>query len=333
MTFELKTKLNPAVSGPSVHKLERDAFWQWWQLSQSFKLIPKRTKDPFRNDGLRTSVIFLITCPLQLALMLILAIPEALATHKELAILKLAVMTVLVWLIMLRLFLLSGRRHLRIVQEAIATEDGLELKSPFFKKKIQWFEINDVFPVGNIETGEDWFEVDCNNGECFFLSNKLSESNRLIALIESKLTRTKRPSFELNYRLPDGLFDSINMAAYAVLIAVAFACINSTKLPTLPEASMMLLFSAGILAVRWLHVHKIPQLVRLGQSEVFFRTRSQSQLIAMDQVKQIKKLGFLLIVKTRANWFVLFLSKQEPIKEKLMEYRTRLMLEQKRVIT
>ncbi len=316
-----------------MHKLERNAFWQWWQLSQAFKLIPKRTQDPFRNDALRASLIFLLTCPLQLALMLSLALPEALATHREFAILKLAVMTVFVWLIMLRLFLLAGRRHVRIIQEVIATEDGLELKSPFFKKKIQWFEINDVFPVSNIEAGEDLFEIDCNNGECFFLSKNLSESNRLIALVESKLTRTKRPSFELNYRLPDAFFDSANMATYAIIIAVAFGCINSTKPPTLPEALMMLLFSVGSLAVRWLYVHKIPQLVRLGQSEIFLRTRSQSQLIAMEQVQQIKKLGFLLIIKTRANWFVLFLSKKEPIKEKLLECSKELLVQQQRVIT
>lgn len=333
MTFELKTKLNPAVTGPSVHKLERDAYWQWWQMSQAFRLIPKRTIDPFKNDALRAAVMFLATCPIHVAFMLHMTLPMAVAEHREWALLKILVMTALVWLGLLWLFLLAGRRQVRIAQEVVATEEGLEISSPFFKRKIYWLEINDVFPVGNIEIGYDMFQIDCNNGEWFLLSQKLSECARLVSLIESKLSRTKRPSYELTSRISDGLFDAANLATWAILIAVAFGPLNSGKIPTLPEFALIAALSTIALANRWMWAHKIPQLVRYGKSEIYLRTRTSSQIIALDQVKQIKKLGNLLILKTRSNWFLLFFNKSEPLHEKLLECRTRLMLEKQRVIT
>ncbi len=333
MTFELKTKLNPVVSGPSVHKLDRDALWKWWQMSQAFALIPKRTTDSFTNHTLRMSMLFLLTCPVHLAFMLYMTVPSALAEHKEFAVVKLAAMTVLVWLSQLWLFILAGRRHIRIAQQIVATEDGLEISAPFFKKKVLWSEINDVFPVGNFESGYDLHEVDCNNGEWFLLSEKLSESNRLLALIESKLSRKLRPSFSLNYRIPDGVMDSVPMALWAVLIAISFSLAAATKVPTLSQLAIFAVVIAGAAAVRWLFVNKVAQLVRIGESEIYLRTRSQSQLIAMDGVKEIKKLGNFLVVKTRSNWFALFLSKKEPVNEKLLECRSSLILQQQKVIT
>lgn len=333
MTFELKTQSNPPTTGRSVHKLERGAFWQWWQMSQAFSLRPKRTNDPFKNDALRASLVFLLSCPIHLAFLVHTALPAAVAEHREFALFKLWAMTVLVWLSQLWLFCLAGRRQLRIAQEVITTEDGLEVRSPFFKRKIHWSEINDVFRVGNKEAGYDMFEVDCNNGEWILLSEKLSDCESLISLIEKKLPRNKRPAYEFNYRISDGLFDAANLATWAIFIAIAFGPVNAGRLPTLPEFAMITVLSIVALANRWMWAHKIPQLVRVGQSEIYLRTRSQSQLIAWDQVKAIKKLGSLHIIKTRTKWFVVLLSKNEPVNEKLMECRTKLLLEQQRVIT
>ncbi len=326
MTFELKTKLSPAVSGPSTHKLERTAFWQWWQLSQAFKIIPKRTQDPFRNDALRASLSFLIICPLHVAFMLHLALPSAIAEHKELALLQLVGMTALVWLSQAWLFFLAARRHARIAQEVLATESVLEIRSPFFTKKVHWHQINDVFQVGNVDSGAGMFVVECNNGESFLLSEKLNQCNRLVAYIESKLSRSMRPSFEINYRIGDGFFDAANMAGWAIMIALSFALIKQPK----PPSAIELLIAAGVtalvLAHRWFIANKMVQLARLNQSELFLKTRSQSQLIALDQVKEIKRIGPLMILKSRSNWFALMLSKKEPINEKLLEYKENLLI-------
>lgn len=317
MTFELKPKPILAIYSPSVHRLETTAVKQWWQVADAFKLIPRRTQDPFRNDALRSAASFLATLPFGVALMLYQAVPYAITHHQELKVLQLVAMVGVVWLIQAYMLVRSGRNHVRIVHEVTATEEGLEVRSPFFRRNIRWHEVSDLFQVGNTDQGYGMYELDCNNGETVLLSSQLSNSYRLFELIENKLARTPRPSFQHNHRISDGFFDMIPMTVSAIYIALIFSLVKATALPTLPEVAMMIGLLSAISGLGWFYKNKIPQLVRYGDSEIYVRTRTQTRLINWDQVRQIKRFAGITILKTRSNWFAIFVSKTEPLYEKL----------------
>ena len=154
--------------------------------------------------------MFLATCPVSVAFMLYQALPYALAHHQELKVVQLVAMVAVVWLVQAYMLVRAGRNHMRIAHEVTATEEGLEIRSPFFKRSIRWHEVSDIFQVGNADQGYDMHELDCSNGETILLSSKLSDSYRLFELIENKLSRTPRPSFQHNLRISDGFFAKIS---------------------------------------------------------------------------------------------------------------------------
>lgn len=304
----------PALNGVSVHQLDRDSHHRWWQVKNFFSLKQKRDQSNFRNQGLTTSFLFLMTCPLHLAIMIGTVLPTVVAQHKELDLLKLILLTVVAWAIMANAFLAVFRRHQRIVHQVIATDEGLEVSSPFFSRKIRWGEIRDAFEVGNPESGYDMLQIDYTGGESIFLSKKLSNSNQLFALIENRLKWTPRMTFQLNHRLSDELFDLCSLSMTASVVALLFTLASPQTMPRIDTISILLIFAVLVGASKWFFHNKTAQLIRIGKSEIYIQTRNQSKLLNWDQLKEIKPIPLLglNLLKTRNEWFNLgFTSKDK----------------------
>lgn len=303
----------PALNGVSVHQLDSDSHRKWWQIKNFFSLRQKQDQSNFRNQGLTTSFVFLITCPLHLAIMIGTALPSVVAEHKEIALLKLVLFTVVAWAILANAFVAVFRRHQRIVHQVIATDDGLEVSSPFFNKKIRWGEIRDAFEVGNPENGYDMLQLDYTGGESIFLSKSLSNSEQLFALIENRLKWTPRMTFQLNHRLSDEIFDMCSLSMTAVAVAVVFTLAGAASLQRLENVAILLVLAVLVGAYKWFCHHKTAQLIRIGKSEIYIQTRNQSKLLNWDQIKGIKRIPILglTLLKTRNEWLNLGFTRKD----------------------
>ncbi|MBX9839324.1 MAG: hypothetical protein K2X69_13545, partial [Silvanigrellaceae bacterium] len=54
-------------------------------------------------------------------------------------------------------------------------------------RQIRWLDIEDFFPTGNYDLGYNEYVINCKNGEQFFLSKDLTESDKLFELVGKKL--------------------------------------------------------------------------------------------------------------------------------------------------
>lgn len=315
----------PALNGVSVHQLDSDSHRKWWQIKNFFSLRQKRDQSNFRNQGLTTSFVFLITCPLHLAIMIGTALPSVVAEHKEIALLKLVFFTVVAWAILANAFVAVFRRHQRIVHQVIATDDGLEVSSPFLNRKIRWGEIRDAFEVGNPESGYDMLQLDYTGGESIFLSKSLSNSEQLFALIENRLKWTPRMTFQLNHRLSDEFFDMCSLSMTAIVVALVFTLASASQ--QRPEnVAALLALTALVGGYKWFCHHKTAQLIRIGKSEIYIQTRNQSKLLSWDQIKEIKRLPILglALLKTRDEWLNLGFTRKDKETILLIEDKRRI---------
>jgi hypothetical protein len=326
--------MNPD-SRPSANtfELDRHSRSQWWQISQFFKLIPKKEPDPFLNTTLRSIAMFLVMCPIHVVFMLYIALQKPVNQTQQLSLLHLVLLAGVVWLIQGWLLLRAGHNHARIVHSVVPVEGGLKFQAPFFTKHIHWFEITDIFPLGTIENNFKFYQVDCNNGEYFLLSDRLSNCNELVELIDGKISGVVRENFEENLRVPDALFDGAIIASSAILIAVGFSVFQK---PVFPSIQQLIVFAAVYLCVHLFirfHNAKIPQIIRVGEPGLYLRSRTQSKFFHWDAIQQIKSVGPFRLLKTRTDWFVLFLSKREPVAQRLLERTEKLLTKQHRIIS
>ncbi|MBC8000040.1 MAG: hypothetical protein IAF58_18940 [Leptolyngbya sp.] len=318
MPYDLKNPSQLNLSNQSVHCLEGKAFWQWWQLSDSLKLRPKRLPDHLKNDALRSISLFLLLTPVQVAFYTYCVIPHPISASQLDSLTRLLILVALVWLANVWLFASSLKNHQRFVQEVAVTADTLEIKAPFFQRKFHWFEIEQIFPFTDAESGTEMHQVTCTRGECFLLSPLLTDSEQLVSLIKSKVAHPPENSGEQNYRLSDSFLDAANVAIAAIFMAVSFVLLQNSTIPSSGEIIGFTVLFAALLAVHWFYKEKIPQLVRIKKSEVYLQTRSKKYVIPIGQILENKKFGKSLIFKTRTNWFmVAFLQKEQ--REKLLE--------------
>ena len=323
--------MNPD-SPKGVFELDRHSRLQWWQTSQFFKLIQKKEPDPFLNHTLRSIAMFLVMCPIHIVFVLYIAFQKPINQTQGLALIHLTGLGLVVWFIQGWLLLKAGRNHARIVHSVIPVEGGLEFQAPFCKKRIHWFEITDVYPLRTVENNFTLYQVDCNNGEFFLLSERLSNCQELIELIDGKISGSVRMDFQENMRVPDALIDSAIIASSAILIAVGFSVFQR---PVMPSIEGLTIFSAVALAVHLfirLHNEKIAQVIRVGEPGLYLRSRTQSKFFPWHQIEQVKSVGPFRLVKGHTDWFVLFLSKKEPAGQKLLEH-TKLLAPQHRIIS
>ncbi len=303
----------PMPTGASVHRLQGKALKQWWQISSG------KSKDAYKNNAMRSYLVFLATLPFGSALLWYIGGVDCAKT---------LLCAFVVWLIQFLLLCWVVRRHLCHVLEVRASEDGLELRSLLFKRKIRWMDIADFFPTGNNHSGYNEFVLDCTNGDEFYLSKELTDSSKLFDLINQKRSRPA-VSYALNHQLLYGLIDSAIGAVFAVTVAIVFALIG----PHITKAAqwnpcdfaIIVIFALVFVPYFCLQIIKMPELVRVGHSGLKIRTRWQSKVIPWDQVTKITKIGTWLIVQSRQGWFIMFADKNEPITEKLLEYRRTLL--------
>lgn len=319
MPLDLHNNTELELASPSTYKLEGKAFWQWWQLSNSFKLGPKRQPDPLRNEALQGLASFILTCPFGVALMLYLALQRAESVHIfELA--KTTVMAACVWIFMIALFVRAFRHHQNYAQEVTVTPTGIEFKSAFQREKFQWYEVKDIYKFTDTSSGIPVYKVECKNQKKYFLVSELTQFKELLTVIESKLSRSSSSEYHASYRVSDAVFDSASMAASAIVIAIAFSLLKQTVMP--PPGDLLLYGSLCVVAIAldWIHQNKIPQEVRLGKSSIFIQTRKGSQTIGWDQIQKTKKIGTAVLLQTRSNWFFLsFMGKD--LAPNLLEYK------------
>lgn len=326
--------MNPdSPKSANIFELDNHSRKQWWQISQFFSLLPKKEADPFFNVTLRSIAMFLVMCPIHVVFMLYIACQKPINQTQQLALVHLVLLAGLVWCIQAWLLLKAGRNHARIVHSVEPVEGGLKFKAPYFTKHIHWFEITDVYPLTTVENNFKFYQVDCNNGEYFLLSEKLSNCKELVELINGKISAVVRIDFDENLRVPDALFDGAIIASSAILIAVGFSVFSK---PVFPSIQQLIVFSLVCLAVQLFlrfHNSKIPQVIRVGQRGLYLRSRTQSKFFQWDEIKELKGVGPFRLLKARSDWFVLFLSKKEPVAQKLIEQREKLLLTERRVIS
>jgi len=333
MTPEIQTRSLLATKAPSIYELDKHSRQQWWQTSQAFRLIPKKEKDPFKNEALRSIGMFLLLCPIHVAVMLSWSLKIALTQHKEMDLLRMTAMAGLVWLSQIWLFMMAARRHARIVHRVVPVDGGLVFEAPFTRKRVHFFELVDIYPVGNLENGQEFYQVDCNNGDSFLLSKRLSNCDELIGLIDSKISGVVRRRYEVNFRLPNALIDMAITASSVVWIVTAFSIFSKGTMPNAVDFAIFALVSLASLAFLRLQTHKVPQLVRVGECGVYLRTQAQSHYLQWDQVKQVKKFGPFSLLQLRNNWFLILTGTKEPVADKLIAGLKKLELAERRVIS
>lgn len=312
-------------AGNSTYRLDKAAMKRWWQMGDGFSLSKKKTQDPLKNIGLRSAISFLLTCPIYVAFMLAKVLPT-LTPEQHFPLFRLLVCAFAIWLLMGWNFFKAFRNHCRIAQEVSVSEEGLEIRSPLGKRKINWFEVQDFFRVGNIDDGYELFQLDCSRGEPVFLSPSLVDSDKLFAIIESKMRNLRRPQFEFNYRLSDAVFGCAKMAGAAVLAAVLMHLLCRSGMASISEivVGTMLIILAHI--IQHVQFTRVPQLTRMSNAEIQLQmcTGPGARNLTWDAVKEIKFMGAFVFLKTRSDWFILFVSKTEPIRELLLQKQGKL---------
>ncbi len=291
----------PTGRDKSIHKLEGKVFWLWWQYGASHKKITGVT-----NLTIAHFSMYLVTLPIVLVSSIIV---------KKGFDPSFILWGVLGWLSIFLILSLMMKRHRRHIMEVRASEFYLELRSPLLKTQLPWTDIEDFF---DIEHGE--FLLECKNGEEYFLSTELTDSNTLFNLINSKRTRSAL-SFEFSSRLPDGLIDGGIGASFAVLLALVFALRTGGDLITVLVIGSIAAITSW---VWWFQVSRITQLVRIGSAGVLVRTRTSTKFMPWNQVTEMKRLGntSYFVLRSRSEWFLLIASKGEPLQQKLLECQT-----------
>ncbi len=311
-----KTGSMPMPPGTSVHHLRGKALRQWWQISSG------KVREMSRNDQLRQYVVFLVCMPFFAVGSYYVGGPKVMTAIW---------LSVLVWLGIFVLLLSSVRRHLYRVLEVRVSEDGLELRSLFFTRKIRWLEIVDFFSTGNLETGHNDFALECSTGEQFFLSKDLTDSNQLFATISRCMSRPGI-AYDITYDIGDGLIDGAIGASFAVMVALLFGpsrWLLTTSHPGINDVVTNLVIPVLLTGLPlfcwWLHVTKVPRLVRAGTSGLYIKTRSGTRVIGWDQITSIKRIIGWMVIRSRSGWFVMYAPKKEPMTEKLLECQRNLL--------
>ncbi len=233
------------------------------------------------------------------------------------------------WFALVAMLLLFFRKHRYRIVSVTASEAGLELRSPFLLKNVRWLDIEDFFPTSTIDPWE--FVLQCRDGNEFFLSRDLTDSATLFASIERRRPCASE-TYELNTRIPDGFFDLCKLALASSGLCLGwlvYQCLQSgihVGGNMLANLAVMGPICALAAAWCWMHLRKTPQLIRVGPSSIHIRIGNQRQNIKWDQVTGIRNFAGLLIVNTGLGWFRYMGEKSDPLRAKLIEHNSVLVL-------
>lgn len=296
----------PLPAGKSSHFLKGTPLKQWWQISS-------RSANT-NNPAIQNLLVFLLTLPFVASV----AYGNCPVSGKG----GFLVLTAFIWLSAALIFLRIAHRHLYHVLEVRASDEGLEFKSLFWKRKIRWLDISAFFPTGQREIARNKYVLETNNGDEFLLSKELTESAQLFDLIRQRMPRTNE-SFQYNHRALEGFLDSSMVMSFAIVLAFVFPILWSLLVAsTQPDVNKILLAAAGILisgSILWFHISKIPETVRVGDRYLFLRTRLSAHTIPREQIISMKQVGSLLFLRWSQGWFMILTEKNEPITGKLIE--------------
>lgn len=312
-------QLKQLPAGTTEHQLSDSARKQWWQLSHlwSIRLKPNN----YTNQSLMALVLFLFQLPVMM-IVLLFSMPEA-----NTALYKLILLTGGVWVAALLIFAWAFSHHLRKIMVARTSDEGLELESLSYKRKIRWLDISAVFPVQDISLAQDEYVVVCKNGELFFLGRELSDFKSLIQKIE-KHVPAPNDTYQTNSCVPYGHFDIPMIAVFAIMLAVSFGQLKCLLFaPHFKIVELLVAFLPAFIvaiiayAFLWYHINRIPQIVRIGKNSVYLKTRTNSYTIPKDQIS-LGKFGRLLTLKTRPGKFLIFATVKDAVGQKLIEQKS-----------
>lgn len=309
---------NPSES--SAHYLKGKALKQWWQIGRG------QQYSKYRNNAIKHHLVFLICLPFF----------AMFCYHKIGALsIKLILLGAVVWSADFMMLLAMLKRRLFYVLEVQQFEDGLLLRSLFFRRKIQWLEVQDFFGIqaagipkqSEVQIQNNDFMLDSTSGEQFILSSELTDSALLFEDIKHKVPPPTL-TCDCNYHVPDEYFDSVNSAIFAMAVAFMFGFLKSfvySAHPDLTELGACVAILAISFFIWWLHSSKMAQLVRIRSSSIFICTRSGSHVLAWDRIANIKQLGGYFLIKARDEWYLILAGKKGPLADKLLECKRNLL--------
>ncbi len=314
-------------AGTSVHRLEGKALKQWWQIPSAGPIWSPRWSR--KRDGRETNAY--ANAGMQQLLVSILTIPIfVIAKYQNVGASRLDVLAITLWLGLCLLLMSFFRRHRYHVLAVTASETGLELRSPCLKRNIRWLDMADCFPAGTIEPKE--FLLQCKTGEEFLLSKDLTDSARLFDLIALRMAQPE-VTYELNHRVQDGTFDIVRACAATtigvfIIWPIADWSLDAGHQFTVAPANLLFMILITVLSLGWywLNLIKTPQLIRAGRSGLYIRTGRESKVIEWDQITEIRQVAGLIIVNSRIGWFSMFAGKKQPLTERLIDYKKKLLM-------
>jgi len=301
-----------ACSDNDFYKPEGQQLKDWWQ-----RLLTPPAK---------TSIVFLISSP---ALLII-----AWYIDSSRALIMLPIFAI-VYLIVLLLLLDSINHQLRYICEITKSDTGMEVRSLFFHKKINWKDIVDFFPI---QDGE--YLLLTKNDE-FFLAGSLLNNSGFIDSIQNHIS-VPIASYDWSHRIPQYVFDGAKDAGIAVIIAlicslytmgqsyIAGKTLGNLHLWDLPILVLFLI----VPWLMWVQVYKSPSLIRVSNTDLFLRLGSRTQSLKWEQIKSIKNLHpNLFLIRSDLGWFVLptgFVPQKNNLNKLLHARKEQLLLSQNR---
>ncbi len=316
--MNIESRPSAVATATPVYRLEGKARKQWWQIGNGWGLRREKIHNN-QNHSLRMTLHPLLVFPF--FLMFHSSSWQGIPFNDQILFWASAVTFALA---LKAVFLSCFRRHQHHILEVRVNDAYLELKSPGLNRQIRWHDIEHFFLNGNTDVGWVEYALICRNGEVYYLSKDLTNSEQLIAYIEKRLP-SSAVSHEQNYGVHDGFFDMPVCAALAIVMAICsmitgtFAS-STTIFEAAPGFAFWLLLLCLPLGFCWFYVAKVPQLIRSDESGLLVLTRSDRQFIPWDQISGIKSFGRWITLKSPSRWFLVpIMAKTDPITLELIK--------------
>jgi len=304
-----------SISVP-VHRLDGLARKQWWQTAYLFCVRKKEPVHPNQNHSIRA-----VICTLTIMPIYVFMAYQKVTTPAEIA--YLAAMFSFAFLSLIALISPCVWHHIHHVLEVKPSDLELQFTSPGLKRRVPWHEIDKFFLAGSTELGFHEYAVVCKNGEVFYLSKDLTDSDHMFNFIQKRLPPHVVSSTPAQI-IPDGQFDTQWVAAGAILLAGAFAAVKlvigmfqTSSAETIEHLliygliyGLMIIIS---IVIMYLHRTRFVQILQLSNEALFLRTRSGSTSIPWEQITAIQKLPGHILIKSKTNMpYIMMASQREP---------------------
>lgn len=287
----------------------------WWQIGDMNRVFRRLGEplDKYQNPIIRAALLFILVLPFHCAILL---------KTVGLQGIKLIMLASLAAVALFIQMAIAYRQHCKIVVEVMIVDSGMRLKSPIMlDRTVQWIEIADFFEIQNGD-----YVLLTTRAEDFVLSCDLTNSATLFEKIRSRCPQHKE-KFHTNVRLPNSFVDGANGACLAIGIACTFPILSAAAYGVQVKADSFLIAAIGMLVaiVMWrIHVTKLAELVRIGDSTIAIHTRSGVVHMRREDIRRIRKLGGLYLIHSSKGTFWTLIDKKETATAKLLEFRQQL---------